>query len=140
MFQTLLDNKLIAADVQEKVTESASFIDHVVIDDAFALTAARDKKVAVPQAGALPDVKIDDTSNLTVDTSLGLKRRVQHPKLPHNHPSSFDTSKTTSRTTTNKNASPASKPRSSKKALQSAPSIPGQSKHSVPQKAQVVSY
>ena len=66
--QTPLDNKIIATDIQEKVTESRSFIDHIVVDDAFAETAHRNKKVVVPQAGTLPDVKIDDTSNLSVDT------------------------------------------------------------------------
>ena len=68
MTHTPLDNKLIATDIQEKLTQSHSFIDHIVIDDAYADHAPRDKKIAVPQAGTLPEVHIDDSADLDPTT------------------------------------------------------------------------
>lgn len=66
MTNTHLNNKLIATEIQEHLSQSQSFIDHVVIDDAYAARGPRDKKVAVPQAGTLPDVVIDSTDDLSV--------------------------------------------------------------------------
>ena len=64
--QTQLDNKLIATDIQEKLSQQQSFIDYVVNDDIYAAQTFRYKQVNVPQAGALPDVEIDSTSSLSL--------------------------------------------------------------------------
>ena len=66
MIHTQLDNKLIATDIEEQLTQKQSFIDYVVNDDIYAAQVARYKQVNVPQAGALPDVEINSTSALSL--------------------------------------------------------------------------
>ena len=72
MAYTDLDNKLVAADIQEKLYQDKSFLDLAVNDDS--IISARQKQVVVPQSGALPDVEIDETGTLAsasrTETSL----------------------------------------------------------------------
>lgn len=59
-----IDNKIVAADIQEKLYQDKSFLDMVVNDDAF--VNAHQRKVVIPQVGTLPAVSIDSTGTLSV--------------------------------------------------------------------------
>lgn len=64
MAYTDIDNKIVAADIQEKLYQGKSFLDMVINDDAF--VNAHQRKVVIPQVGSLPDVVIDSTATLAV--------------------------------------------------------------------------
>ena len=69
MTQTQLDNRLIATDIQERLIKQPSFINYIQNDDIYAAQVSRYKQVNVPQAGALPEVAIDNTENLSLTNS-----------------------------------------------------------------------
>ena len=69
MTPSSIDNRLIATEIEERLRETKTFIDHVVLDDIYAGNVSLYKTINVPQTGALPEVAIDDSSELSVQTT-----------------------------------------------------------------------
>ena len=61
-----IDNKIVAADIQEKLYQDKSFLDLVINDDAF--VNAHQRKVVIPQVGTLPSVEIDSSDELSTQS------------------------------------------------------------------------
>ena len=91
MTQTSIDTRLIATDIEEGLRRTKTFLDHVIADDGYAQQVSRYKEIHVPQAGALPEVGIDQEGALTLQatsdthTSYSLHTYRTNPILVRNY-------------------------------------------------------